>query len=70
MKTTKKELALHSTQKLIDYANKLADQIAKGSESTVRRLSGHNSAISLICHEVQRRQLDAMKTGKFEPTFK
>ena len=30
MKTTKKELALHSTQKLIDHANKLADQIAKG----------------------------------------
>jgi len=70
MRTTRKELALHSTQTLIDHANKLADQIERGSVSTVRRLSGRGSDITLICREVKRRQLDAIETGNFEPTFK
>jgi hypothetical protein len=64
------KLALHSTQELIDHANSLADQIERGSVSTVRRLSGRGSDITLICREVQRRQLDAIETGNFEPTFK
>ena len=68
MNSTK--LALHSTQELIDHANKIADQIESGSLSTVRRLSGRGSDITLVCREVQRRQLDAIQAGNFEPTFK
>ena len=64
MKATKKAMALHTTQHLIDYVEGIEAKFATASPYAKRlRLSNHNKNIGIICDEIQRRQIEAMKQG-------
>ena len=64
MKATKKAMALHTTQHLIDYVQGVEAKYATASPYAKRlRLSNHNRNIGTICDEIQRRQIEAMKQG-------
>jgi hypothetical protein len=64
MKATKKAMMLHTTQHLIDYVEGIEAKFATASPYARRlRLSNHNRNIGTICHEIQRRQIEAMKQG-------
>ena len=64
MKATKKAMAVHTTQHLIDYVQGIEAKFATASPYAKRlRLSNHNKNIGIICDEIQRRQIEAMKKG-------
>jgi len=70
MKATKKAMAVHNTQHLIDYVEGIEAKFATASPYAKRlRLSNHNRNIGIICDEIQRRQIEAMKQGLPYPVF-